>query len=182
MNLYSVYAKQGRFGRKMQKIWIGVVLILIIQGCKLTISTTDASISPDTKTCSVQNFPNRALVVNASLSRKVYDDLQDKIQSQTSLRMVNGEADVMFEGEITGYETRPAAITGQNVAALDRLTITIQVKFTNNKDPRYSYSKSFSRYADYSRNQAFASVENDLIDEIIPLILEDIFNAAFANW
>ncbi|MGE4568858.1 MAG: LptE family protein [Bacteroidales bacterium] len=182
MILSSPFSQNSRFGQKMHRIWIVVIVILIIQGCKLTISTTDASISPETKTCSVQNFPNRALVVNPSLSRKVYDDLQDKIQSQTSLRMVNGEADVMFEGEITGYETRPAAITGQNVAALDRLTITIQVKFTNNKDPKFSYSKSFSRYADYSRNQSFASVENDLIDEIIPLILEDIFNAAFANW
>ncbi len=182
MNRHLTFASVSRFARVCRVVWIGVVACLALQSCKLTISTTDASISPETKTCSVQSFPNRALVVNPSLARKVYDDLQDKIQAQTSLSMVNGEADVMFEGEITGYETRPAAITGDNVAALDRLTITVQVKFTNNKDTQYSFSKSFSRYADYSRNQSFASVENDLIDEIIPLILEDVFNAAFANW
>ena len=163
-------------------LFLSLCTCLLLTGCRLQIRTNEISISPETKTCSVENFTNRALVVNPTLARKVYDELQDKIQSETSLSLVNGEADVMFEGEITGYEVRPAAITGESVAALDRLTITLQVKFTNNIDPKWNFSKSFSKYADFSRNQSFASAEARLVDEIMPQILEDIFNAAFSNW
>lgn len=156
--------------------------LLLVTGCKISVSTTGASISPNTTTCRVSYFPNRARIINASLSSELTDALRDKIQSQTSLKLVNGEADVVFEGEITGYDTQPVAITGQNVAAMDRLTITVNVNFTNQKNPEYNFSNSFSRYADYSRSSSLQSVEAALVSEILLLLLEDIYNQAFVNW
>jgi len=158
------------------------MLLMILSGCSLSISTTGASISTDTKTCKIAYFQNRARIINPSLSGIFTDALRDKIESQTPLKLVTGDSDVSFEGEITGYDTQPAAITGDNVAALDRLTITVNVVFTNTKTPDFSFTKSFSRYADYSRSATLQSVESGLVTDIVKELLDDIYNQAFVNW
>lgn len=91
-------------------------------------------------------------------------------------------ADLSFEGEITGYSIAPKAITADEVAKQNRLTITVRVKFENRVDPKQNYDKSFSQYDDYNSEVNFASVETGLIDNITQNLVEDIFNAAVANW
>lgn len=145
-------------------------------------SLTGASISPELKTASVQYFQNRASVVQPMLSRELTEKLKDKIQGQTSLKLVNESGDVQFEGEISNYVVTPAAITGDNVAAKNRLTITIRVKYSNSKESQFDFDTSFSRYADFDSNTSLSSVENDLMDDIADLLVEDIFNRAFVNW
>jgi hypothetical protein len=134
------------------------------------------------KTCQVSYFDNRADIVNPRLSTQITDALKDKIQSSTSLRLVNSNADVMFEGEITGYTVQPQQITAQNVAAKDRLTVTVKVKFTNEIDPDKSYDKSFSHFQEYTGGTSLPSVEAQLVDDILKDLMEDIFNEAFASW
>jgi len=121
-------------------------------------------------------------VVQATLSQKFTDALKDKITGQTNLDLVNGVGDVDFSGEIKNYRTSPTAITGDEVAALNRLTITVRVKFTNNINPDDSFDTSFSRYEDYPSDTNLADVEDDLIDQIVDQLVEDIFNKAFVNW
>jgi len=141
-----------------------------------------ASISKEVKTAEVPYFQNRALVVQPMLSRELTEKLKDKIQSQTSLKLVNESGDVQFVGEISNYVVTPAAITGDNVAAKNRLTITVKVKFTNSKESQFDFESSFSRYADFNSNLSIDAVETDLIKEIGDLLVEDIFNKAFVNW
>jgi hypothetical protein len=121
-------------------------------------------------------------VVQPLLSRELTEKLKDRIQSQTNLKLVNESGDVVFEGEITGYTVTPAAITGENVAAKNRLTITVRVKFTNTKESQYDFDTSFSRFADFDSNLSLDAVENDLIRQIGDFLVEDIFNRAFVNW
>jgi hypothetical protein len=154
-------------------------------GCKsmkISYSFSGVNISPDIKTVSVNYFPNRAPVVQAQLSQLFTDALIDKIQSNTSLELIPSGGDVAFSGEIRNYETRPTAITGNETAARNRLTISIKVVYTNNLDPDSNFESSFSRYEDYDSSQNLADVENELIELIIENILEDIFNKAFVNW
>ena len=89
---------------------------------------------------------------------------------------------MVFSGEIRNYETKPTAITGEETAARNRLTISIRVVYTNNIDPEAGFESSFSRYEDYDSSQSLADVEDELIELIIENILEDIFNKAFVNW
>lgn len=145
-------------------------------------SLTGASISPEVKTAQIPYFQNRASVVQPLLSRELTEKLKDRIQSQTNLKLVNESGDVVFEGEITGYTVTPAAITGENVAAKNRLTITVRVKFTNTKESQYDFDTSFSRFADFDSNLSLDAVENDLIRQIGDFLVEDIFNRAFVNW
>lgn len=163
----------------------GILLVicfyLVATGCK-NYSFTGASVSPDVKTVSIAYFPNRASLVLPSLSQAFTEKLRDKFTSQTNLTLKEGEADLLFEGFISDYQTNPTAIQGNDNAALNRLTISVMVKFINTKDPKQDFETSFSRFADYSASQNFATVEQDLISQINSQLVDDIFNRAMVNW
>jgi len=156
--------------------------ILIMNGCKISYSFTGASISPEVKTISIQYFQNRADLVQPNLSQYITDALIDKCKAQTNLSVVNGIGDVNFEGEITGYNTRPSTVAADARAATNRFTITVKVKFTNAVDPELSYDQSFSRYEDYDSSSNLSDVEDELSVKIVEFLVEDIFNKAFVNW
>jgi hypothetical protein len=154
----------------------------VLTGCKVTYSFSGVNISPEVQTYSVDYFPNRAPIVQAQLSQLFTDALMDKIQANTSLDLSNDGGDVHFSGEITNYETRPTAITSQETAARNRLTITVRVSYTNLLEPDLDYDTSFSRYEDYDASQNLTDVENELIELIVENLIEDIFNRAFVSW
>ena len=156
--------------------------MVALAGCKVSYSFSGVNISPEVQTYSVEYFPNRAAVVQAQLSQEFTNTLMDKIQNNTSLDLATEGGDVSFSGEITGYETRPTAITGNETAARNRLTITVRVKYTNAVEPELDYDTSFSRYEDYDASQNLSDVENNLITLIVENLVEDIFNKAFISW
>ena len=162
-----------------------IILILLAavfsNGCK-PYSFTGASIPPDVKTISVEYIPNRAPQVQASLSQKFTEQLKDKFVNQTNLTLVNSNGDLMFSGSIVDYRTQPVAIQSTDVAALNRLTITVNINFENTKDESKNFEKNFSRYADYSSVHVLSTVEEGLIDQINEQLIDDIFNAAVINW
>lgn len=157
-------------------------MLLFIPQCKMTYSFSGVNISPEVLTYSVDYFPNRAPIVQAQLSQLFTEALMDKIQGNTSLNLSNDGGDVSFSGEITGYATRPTAITSQETAARNRLTITVRVKYANQIEPDLDYDTSFSRYEDYDASQNLTDVENELIELIVENLIEDIFNRAFVSW
>ena len=169
---------------KKQK-FLAIMLVFagfLTPSCKVSYSFSGTNIPLEIETFSVQYFPNRAPLVQATLSQYFTDELQDKIESQTRLKMVPGFGDVDFSGEIKNYETRPIAITGTETAAMNRLTITVRVKYTNSLDPDQDFDKSFSKYEDYESSRNLTDVEDELIELIVENLLEDIFNQAFVNW
>lgn len=174
--------KRSRHIKTSGLIILILALVLVIPSCKVTYSFSGVNISPEVKTYTVQYFPNRAAVVQAQLSQLFTEALQDKIQSNTSLDMAGQGGDVEFSGEITRYETRPTAITGEETAARNRLTITVRVVYTNYIEPELDYDTSFSRYEDYDSSQDLSSVEDELIELILENLMDDIFNKAFVSW
>lgn len=164
------------------KICVSLLLIsCIVQGCKVY-SFTGASISPEIKTVSISLFPNRASMIQPSLSQVFTERLKDKFVSQTNLAQVTSGGDLQFEGFISDYNSMPTAIQGNEQAALNRLTITVKVKFTNTKDEKQSFESSFTRFTDYDSRKNLATVEVDLINEICTQLVDDIFNKAVINW
>lgn len=161
---------------------LALCLFPLIQGCRVSYSFTGAAISPEVRTFTVYYFPNRARLVNPNLSQQLTEALQDKLTRQTSLDMLSESGDLEFEGQITGYETRPMNIKEGDVAAQNRLTVTIKVKYTNNKNHDDDWEKSFSAYEDYNSTQSLNEVEDALMEEILVKLTEDIFNASIANW
>ena len=167
----------------MKKIFFIIFLTSgVITACgHVTFNMSGASIG-NAKTCQINYFDNRAEIVNPRLSAEITDALKDKIQSSTSLRLVNSNADVLFEGEITGYSVQPQQVTATGMAAKDRLTVSVKVRFTNELDPDKSYDKSFSRFQEYPGGESLSSHESQLIEDILKELMEDIFNEAFASW
>jgi hypothetical protein len=150
--------------------------------CKISYSFTGANISPEVKTFSVYYFPNRADLVNPTLSQTFTEALREKMQRQTSLNELSENGDLVFEGEITGYDYRPMAIQQRDQAALSRLTVRVKLKYTNNVNPEQSLEQTFSAYEDFDNTLPLTQAEDQIIPEIIEKLNEDIFNATIANW
>ncbi len=154
---------------------------LLLAGCGVY-SFTGASIPPQAETISVDYFPNDAPLVQPTLSQMFTEELQNIFTRQTNLRMIEGVGHLHFEGSITDYRTEPIAITGDDRAAMNRLTITVRVSFFNEYDEEAEFQRSFSRYYDYDSNLSLAQIENDAIEVIVKELAEDIFNQAVVNW
>lgn len=157
-------------------------MIITLGGCTVKYSFSGASIPLDARTVSIPYFPNNAPMVAPSLSSTLTDALQDKFAKQTKLELVSTGGDLAFEGEITNYTSTPAAITAAETAAMNRLTITVKVKFTNIYEPQNNYNKSFSAFAEYDATSLLQDIQDTLITEICDQLVLDIFNAAVANW
>ncbi len=160
---------------------LAVMASLLLWGCGVY-SFTGASIPPRAQTISVDYFPNDAPLVQPTLSQQFTEELQNIFTRQTNLRMVEGIGHLHFEGSITDYRTEPIAITGDDRAAMNRLTVSVRVSFFNEFDDESEFQRSFSRYYDYDSNLSLAQIENDAIEVIVKELAEDIFNQAVVNW
>lgn len=161
----------------------GIVFLFLVSltGCWLY-SFTGASIPLEAKTVSIEYFPNRAPIIQPTLSQTFTESLKDKFVTQTRLQLVSKNGDLQFSGEIKDYSTAPMGILVGETAAMTRLTISIHVKFTNLIDPKQNFDSDFSWYNDYASSYNLNEVENKLIDEIVKKLTEDIFNKAVVNW
>lgn len=159
-----------------------LALCLLLAACTGGYSFTGASIPPDAKTISVATFPNYAATVNPQLSQQITDALIQMFSSQTTLNVISDDGDLQLSGQITGYDTRASALSSSDEVSMNRLTVTVKVKFVNQKDPEADFEQSFSRYRDYAASLDFSSVESGLVAEILNELCEDIFNKAVVNW
>ena len=162
-------------------IFLFSALTVLFSGCGIY-SFTGASIPPEAKTVSIKYFPNNASLVEPTLSQTFTDALKDKFVSQTTLVLVQKNGDLRLEGQITGYATKPIAITGDQTAALNRLTITVKVKFDNMFDNTKNFESTFSRYEDYPSSEDLSAVQESLIIQINEMLIDDIFNKSVVNW
>lgn len=157
-------------------------VLILLSGCKMHYSFSGASIPPEAKTVSVTYFQNNASLAPPTLSQTFTEALRDKLSSQSHLALINKGGDLAFEGSITGYATSPIGIQSTDQAALNRLTITVDVKYTCSFDEKKDFQQSFTRYADYTSSQSLSSVEDGLIRDIDDQLVQDIFNKALNDW
>ena len=167
----------------MRKL-LAILAVLLLSGCGVAIkySLSGASIPPDAKTFSVAYFPNNATMVSPILSSTLTEALVDMFSRRTRLQQVEEGGDIAFEGEITNYTSVTASVSSDDYAVLNRLTITVSVRFTNAIDETKSWSKSFSAYEDYDSTQLLTEVEGTLIPDIVDKLVTDIFMASASDW
>jgi hypothetical protein len=164
------------------KTYLSVVLsaFIMITSCGIY-SFTGASYGT-AKTVSIDYFQNIAPIVIPMLSNTFNEALRDKFVKQTPLTLITKNADLVFEGEIRDYSVSSIAVTAEEVASKNRLTIRVHVKFTNNVDEKWSFDRDFSAYEDFDSTQSLNSVQDNLVKTIVDKLIEDIFNASVANW
>jgi len=155
---------------------------LILSACGIY-SFTGTSIENDVNTITINYFEYRAQKVNPSLSNDLTEALRTRFRRSTRLEQVDVDGDLEITGEVTGYNVAAAAITADEIAARNRLTVTVRVSFTNRKHPEDDFeNQTFTGYADYDSSNSLDAVESTLCTEIIDKIIEDIFNATVAQW
>ena len=160
---------------------VGVMCFLAIAGCGVY-SFTGASIDPNVKTYTVHPFVNQAPIVVASLANSMTEALRFKFVTGTNLKQLERGGDLEFQAVITGYQVLPVAPQANEIAAVNRLTITISVEYINHQNEKQSWNSTFSRYADYDSNKDLSTVQEQLIKDINEQLVDDIFNKSVVNW
>ena len=150
--------------------------------CKMKYSLNGASIPMEAKTISVQFFSNNTTLGSPSISQKFTEKLRDMVSTQTNLALMKQNGDLEFEGSIIDYNIAPVAIQSTDQAALNRLSMTVNVKFKNKFDATKNFEQAFTRFADYKTSSSLSAEEDNLLLEINRQLTEDIFNKAFNNW
>ena len=134
------------------------------------------------KTFSIGEFPNNALNVVPALSQDFREALRLKIINESRLNSVSANGDVIFDGEITGFDITSVAPQPGETTQFSRLTIRVNVEFTNQMDEKQNFKNSFSWFEDFESSVNLLDVQDDMIININERLVEDIFNKAFTNW
>lgn len=167
---------------KFFKILSIILLAISLNGCSVNYNLSGAGLI-DAKTFQVNYFQNNADLVEPGIDRTFTIKLQELIQNQTNLNLTNSNGDLLYEGEIVEYRTTPMQATANQLAAQNRLSITVNVRFTSKNKEADNFEKRFSFYRDYEGSTLpTGSVLNGYIDEIFERITQDIFNESLAKW
>lgn len=158
-------------------------LMLLVASCTVSYRFNGASIDySQIKTLTISNFNNLAPLVNPSLAPLLNESLRDAYSKQTRLVQVRSGGDLELEGEITGYVLTPMSIAGDGIASETRLTITVNVRFSNRVNPNKDFERSFSAYQSFSNTQTLVQVQDELCQTIVEELVETIFNQTVADW
>ncbi|HBL72925.1 MAG: LptE family protein [Bacteroidales bacterium] len=165
-------------------IHITVLLVmLVVAGCTVQYKFNSASIDyTKVKTISILDFPNQATLVYPPLSQEFTESLKDYFARQTKLKLIPKEGDLNIEGEIVGYELTPMSTQADGYASETKLTVTINVRYTNTTNPDEHFEERFSAFRTFEATRMLDDVQGALTDEICKEIAEQIFNKSVANW
>ncbi len=117
-----------------------------------------------------------------NMAQNLTENLRLYYIQNSRLQVVNAEEKYLVEGEIMSYQLAPIAPTSTDLAAKNRLTMTVKVRFTNNQNSEEDFDENFTQYADFNQGQSLSQVENDKIKEIFDKIIYDIFQKTAAQW
>lgn len=164
----------------VSRILVTLLIALLAVGCGVY-SPYGAQTS-GAQTYSVEAFEMVTPLASASSALALTEALRDRIQRQSTLRLVDADGELQFAGEIVTWEISPVNVQGDETAASNRLTIGIAIHYTNSKDTELSFDRTFTRFADYSSDLDLLQVEDALVEDIGSQLSQDIFNASLGNW
>ncbi|MDX5423001.1 MAG: LPS assembly lipoprotein LptE [Hymenobacteraceae bacterium] len=160
------------------------LLLLVCSGCGVY-SFTGTSIAPDIKSIAIQNFENSTGEGPANLTQIVTNNFKDYYRRNTNLLILQRDADLQLEGQIVSFTYTPAAVQREginDIAALNRLTLGIQVRFTNAKNPDESFDRLFTISQDFQQGIDVTQIPPASINELTERLVTDVFNKTVANW
>lgn len=167
----------------MKKSILLVLLSFMMSSCRISYSFRSASIDYDlTKTLYIGHFVNQAPLVYPPLEQRFNEEMKDYFTRNTRLQLVNQNGDMEIEGEILGYELTPLAVQEDAFASETKLTMTVRIRFRNNKTEEPEIEERISANRTFSSNTMFDSVQDELIGQLIDEIVDQIFNVTMSNW
>lgn len=159
------------------------VLVLMLASCTVSYKFNGASIDySKTKTIEIADFPICSSYVWAPMGSIFNNELKDIFANHTRLIQVRRNGDMKIEGEITQYSQRNKAVTSEGTSAQAELSMTVNVRFTNNANHNEDFERQFTATASFETSQSFTSVQEDLVNQMVEDLVDQIFNATVANW
>lgn len=163
---------------------IGVIwTLLAVTACSVSYKFNGASIDySKTKTIQIAEFPIRSTYVWGPMGPMFNNQLKDQFASNTRLKQVSRNGDLKIEGEITQYSQRNKSVTSEGVSAMTELSITVNVRFTNNTNHAEDFERQFTSSKSYETTQNLNDVQEELVTQMVKDLADQIFNATVANW
>lgn len=167
----------------IKTVMVALASVLLMQGCTVSYKLNGASIDYNTiKTITLEAFSNRAAYQWAPMAPMFNNTLSDRYNSQTKLRQVKRDGDLVISGEIVSYDQTNKSISADGYSSMVQLKMTVKVKFTNNKQHNDDFDKTFSANREYDSSQQLSAVQEELVQQMIDDIVDQVFNATVANW
>ncbi len=167
----------------MRSFLFYILFVVILSGCSLSYKFNGASIDYNlTKTITISEFPNQAPLVYPPLEQRFNEELKDLFTRNTRLQFVKQNADLEMEGEIVGYALTPLAVQEDSFASETRLTLTVRMRYRNNKEEGQDREESISAYRNFPADRMLTDVQDQLIGELVKEIADQIFNVTMSNW
>lgn len=166
-----------------ERLLIAGLLLFLMNSCSISFKFNGANINyQTTNSISIADFPNNAAMVNPSLSNNLSETIRDLYQRQTRLQILRKGGDLELEGEIVGYDITQGAISTTSYASESKLTIRVQVHFTNNINPEESFDKTYTAFQTFDASKLLTDVQDELCQIIVTEIAESIYNDTVAKW
>jgi hypothetical protein len=159
--------------------WL-IVVFALPGGCG--IYTPYGAQTSGAKTFSVDYFRPQSPLASPIVAQNFTEELKSTIQRQSTLRLVDANGELRFEGQITDYRVTPVGVQANETTARNRLTVTVKVKYTNTIESELNFERAFSKFADFDSTFDLLAVEDELMAEISEQLVQEIFNASLGNW
>lgn len=158
-----------------------LLLVFSFATCKYSFKDT-SPIPQEVKTFRVNYLENKAQYVNTQLSPQLTEKLKQKIINTTRLRQTNDEdAHYDISGFVSQYYTSTISISGANSNG-NRLTVGFHLVFRNTLDEKKNFETDLSSTFDFPATQSLTQAEASLNNDIVKNIVDAIFNKIFSNW
>jgi outer membrane lipopolysaccharide assembly protein LptE/RlpB len=170
---------------KINKLLVSLCLsaTLLLTACSVSYKFNGASIDyTKTKTIQIADFPIRASYVWGPMQALFNNQLKDQYANHTRLIQVKRNGDIKVEGEITQYTQRNKSVSAEGYSAMTELSMTVNVRFTNNANHSEDFERQFTATQSYETTQSLNSVQEELVTQMCKDLCDQIFNATVANW
>ncbi len=179
----TLYRRLKQYGLTFVLFFLCSLSLLLVHSCSVSYKFNGASINYDkTKTIQISDFPIRSNYVWGPMANIFNNQLKDQYANHTKLMQVKRNGDLKLDGEITRYEQRNKAVSSQGYSAQTELSMTVNVRFTNNTNHSEDFERQFTASSTYETSQSLNSVQEELVTQMVKDITDQIFNATVANW
>ena len=156
---------------------------ILLTACSVSSKLNGASIDySKTKTIQISDFPIRSSYVWGPMAPMFNNQLRDEFSAHTRLIHVKRNGDLKIEGEITQYQQRNKSVSADGYSAQTELSMTVNVRFTNNANHSEDFERTFTASQSYETTKTLNEVQEELVTQMCKDICDQIFNATVANW
>jgi hypothetical protein len=156
---------------------------ILAAGCSVSYTFNGSSIDyTKTKTIQIADFPIRANYVWAPMASIFNNMLKEQYANHTKLIQVKRNGDLKVEGEIVRYEQRNKSVSSEGYSAQTELSLTVNVRFTNNANHDEDFERQFTATSTYDTTQSLNAVQETLVTQMTKDIVDQVFNATVSNW